>query len=216
MAKPLPDIYATLFDRIIGGAYPAGARLKEEQLGAEFEVSRTPVREALRMLAQDGLVEILPRRSAVVLGFTVDDVEEIYDIRASLEIQALRSAAANVSIQKLKDLRARLLEVSVTSDYHAHQAVDAELHNTLIEASGKKRLARILRQMFRLIQQFRELGFRDPALQAAALQAHLGLVDALVVRDLAEAERVLAGHIEASKRNAISLIVRGVSATATG
>ncbi len=207
----MPDIYSTLFDRIIGGVYKADTRLKEELLGAEFKVSRTPIREALRMLAQDGLVEILPRRGAVVIGFTVDDVEEIYDIRKSLEIQALRSTVQNLSIQTLKELRSRLVEASKSSDYHAHQAIDAELHNYLIETSRKKRLIKILEQMFRLIQQFRELGFKDPAVQAAALQAHVGIVDALAVRDLSEAERILLNHIEASKKNAISLIVRGES-----
>lgn len=186
MQRPMPDIYATLCDRIISGACPAETRLKEEQLGNEFEVSRTPVREALRMLAQDGLVRIPPRRSAV----------------------------QNLSIQSLKDLRARLLEASRSTDFHAHQAIDAELHNALIAASRKKRLTRILQQMFRLIQQFRKMGFRDLALQETTFRAHLGLVDALAVRDLTEAERILPNHIEVSKKNAISLIVRGEPANA--
>jgi DNA-binding GntR family transcriptional regulator len=214
MLKTMPDIYATLFDRIIAGVYRADTRLKEELLAAEFKVSRTPIREALRMLAQDGLVEMLPRRSAVVLGFTVDDVEEIYDIRKSLEIQALRNSVQNLSIHKLKELRSRLIEASTSSDYRAHQAVDADLHNSFIEASGKKRLIRILQQLFRLIQQFRDMGFRDPSVQAVALEEHMKLVDALAVRDLAEAERILASHIEMSKKNAISLIVRGEFAQA--
>jgi DNA-binding GntR family transcriptional regulator len=209
MQEPMPDIYATLFDRIIGGIYKADTRLKEEFLGAEFRVSRTPIREALRMLAQDGLVEILPRRSAVVIGFTVDDVEEIYDIRKSLEIQAIQSSAQNLSIQAIKDLRGRLVEVSRSADYHAHQAIDAELHNTIIEASRKKRLIKILQQMFRLIQQFRELGFKDPAVRELASRTHLDLLDSLSVRDLPEAEKILLNHLEVSKKNAISLIVRG-------
>ena len=209
MGAYMTDIYGTLFDRIIAGVYKADTRLKEELLGAEFKVSRTPIREALRMLAQDGLVEILPRRSAIVLGFTVDDVEEIYDIRKSLEIQALRSSVQNLSIEKLKDLRSRLVEVSGSADYHAHQAIDADLHNSFIEASRKKRLIKILQQMFRLIQQFRELGFKDPAVRVSASQAHMDLLDSLSVRDLAEAEKILLNHIEMSKKNAISLIVRG-------
>jgi DNA-binding GntR family transcriptional regulator len=206
----MSGIYATLFDRIIDGEYKAGVRLKEEALASEFAVSRTPVREALRQLAQDGLVEILPKRGAKVLGFTVDDVEEIYDIRKSLEIQALRSSAQYLSIQGLKELRVELQELAKSPDYHRHQEMDAKLHNYFIEASGKKRLISILQQMFRLIQQFRELGFKDSEVRDAASQAHFSLVDALSVRDLAKAEKILETHIEESKKNAISLIVRGI------
>jgi DNA-binding GntR family transcriptional regulator len=203
------DVYALLFDRMIGGKYPADHRLKEESLAAEFGVSRTPVREALRQLAQDGLVQILPRRGARVVGFTVDDVEEIYDIRATLELLALRHALPRLGIQGLKALREALVEVSRSEDPEEHQRVDARLHDYFIEASPRRRLASILRQASRLIRRFRDLGFRDPAIRARALEAHLSLVDALSVRDLAAAEQVLSRHIEESKKNAISSIVRG-------
>jgi DNA-binding GntR family transcriptional regulator len=142
-------------------------------------------------------------------GFTEDHVEEIYDIRKSLELQALRSSAQYLSIQGLKKLRAEVREVAGCADCQRHQEVDARLHGYFIEGSRKKRLIAILKQMFRLIQGFRELGFRDPEVGDTASQAHLALIDALSVRDLAGAERILLAHIEESKRNAISPTVRG-------
>jgi DNA-binding GntR family transcriptional regulator len=205
----MTDIYAVLFDRMVEGEYGADYRLKEESLAAEFKASRTPVREALRQLAQDGLVEILPRRGARVVGFTVDDVEEIYDIRKSLEVLALRSSLPHLGIQGLKALRERIVAVSRTDDFREHQKADALLHEYFIEASGRRRLIAILRQMSRLIRQFRELGFRDPSIRERASEAHLALVEALSVRDLAGAEDILTRHIDESKNNAISRIVRG-------
>jgi DNA-binding GntR family transcriptional regulator len=204
----MPRIYAVLFDRIVSGEYPPNTRLKEEELATQFDVSRTPVRVTLRQLEQDGLVEILPKRGARVVGFSVDDVEEVYDIRKSLEIQALKTSAAHLNIQGLIEIRSKLNEISRTSDQKQHEEVDAQIHNYFIQASGKKRLISILNQMFRLIQRFRELGFEDQDLRKSAYEAHLALIDAICLRDVNKATEILADHIETSKSNAVSLIVK--------
>ena len=205
----MADVYATLFERIIAGQYRADTRLKEEELAEEFGISRTPVREALRQLAQDGLVQILPKRGTRVIGFTVDDVEEIYEIRKSLEVQALHSSIPFLSIQGLKSIRDELLALANTNDPHLHESVDARLHNYFIDSSKKKRLISLLSQMFRLIQRFRDLGFSDPQVRKTALRAHLDLLEALSMRDLDKAEQVLKAHIDESKKNAVSLILKG-------
>jgi DNA-binding GntR family transcriptional regulator len=204
----MPHIYALLFDRIISGEYPPNTRLKEEELAQQFNVSRTPIRVTLRQLEQDGLVEILPKRGARVVGFTVDDVEEVYDIRKSLEIQALKTSASHLSIQGLLEIRAKLQEVSRVDDERVHEEIDARVHNYFIQASGKRRLISILNQMFRLIQRFRELGFEDPSLRKSAYEAHLALIDAICLRDVNKAADILADHIEQSKQHAVSYIVK--------
>jgi DNA-binding GntR family transcriptional regulator len=204
----LPYIYAVLFDRIVSGEYPPNTRLKEEELAARFEVSRTPIRLTLRQLEQDGLIEILPNRGARVVGFTVDDVEEVYDIRKSLEIQALKTSAPHLNIQGLLEIRAKLQEVSRIKDEKVHEEIDAQVHNYFIQASGKRRLVSILNQMFRLIQRFRELGFKDPDLRESAYEAHLALIDAICLRDVNKATEILSEHIEQSKLHAVSYIVK--------
>ncbi|UCD79235.1 MAG: GntR family transcriptional regulator, partial [Desulfobacterales bacterium] len=204
----MPYIYAVLFDGIISGEYPPNTRLKEEELAQQFDVSRTPIRVTLRQLEQDGLVEILPKRGARVVGFTVDDVEEVYDIRKSLEIQALKTSVPHLNIQGLLEIRAKLKEISNISDQKVHEEFDARVHNYFIQASGKRRLISILNQMFRLIQRFRELGFEDPDLRVSACEAHLALIDAICLRDVNKAVEILADHIEQSKLNAVSYIVK--------
>ena len=204
----MPSIYAVLFDRIVSGEYPPNTRLKEEELAQQFDVSRTPVRLTLRQLEQDGLVEIMPKRGARVVGFTVDDVEEVYDIRKSLEIQALKTSAPHLNIQGLIEIRAKLKEISRINDQKIHEEIDAQVHNYFIQASGKRRLISILDQMFRLIQRFRELGFEDAGLRESAYEAHLALIDAICLRDVNKAAEILADHIEQSKLHAVSLIVK--------
>jgi DNA-binding GntR family transcriptional regulator len=183
-------------------------RLKEEDLAQQFDVSRTPIRVTLRQLEQDGLVEIMPKRGARVVGFSVDDVEEVYDIRKSLEIQALKTAAPHLNIQGLLEIRTKMGDISRTSDPKLHEGIDAQVHNYFIQASGKRRLISILDQMFRLIQRFRELGFEDPDLRESAAEAHLALIDAICLRDVDKASVILADHIDVSKNNAVTLIVK--------
>src|SRR5262245_56256603 len=78
------QIAARLSERIVTGLYPPGQRVMEQAVAAEFEVSRGPVRESLRLLEKDGLVTILPRRGALVTKLSIDEVREIFDIRAML------------------------------------------------------------------------------------------------------------------------------------
>ena len=199
----MSDVYSVLFDRILTGYYPPDTKLKEEDLAEEFKISRTPIREVLNQLAQDGLVDKVPKKGTRVIGFSVDDVEEIYEIRKSLEIQALKYSASFLSIQGLKDIRAEIQNLQNSDDYVAHERVDAKLHGYFIQASGKMRLIRMLDQLYRLIQGFRDLGFKNPKTRERAVKAHLALIDALILRDIDEAVRVLEDHIEESKNNAI-------------
>ena len=199
----LEDVYSVLFDRILTGYYPHDTKLKEEELADEFNISRTPVREILNQLAQDGLVDKVPKKGTRVIGFTVDDVEEIYEIRKSLEIQALRYSASFLSIHGLKEIREELQNLKESTDFKEHERVDSKLHNYFIHASKKYRLIRMLDQLYRLMQRFRELGYRDPKTRDIALDAHLVLVDALILRDIEKAVQILADHIEVSKNNAI-------------
>jgi len=200
-------IYEILFNKIIHGEYPINSRLREEELAEAHNVSRTPVREALRDLEKDGLIEMLTNRDTRVVGLTVDDVEEVFQIRKVLETLALRFAIQNLSIGRLQEIRSEISRISESEDFLEHERVDAKLHNYIIEASNKKRMLAILRQLFRLIQRFRQLGFKDRKVRTQATQDHLALIDALVFRDLAKAEEILGRHIERSKINAIASIM---------
>ena len=202
-------IYETLFNKIIHGDYPINTRLREEELAETHQVSRTPVREALRDLEKDGLIEMLTNRDTRVVGLTVDDVEEVFQIRKVLEILALRFSIHNLSIGGLQEIRSEISRISESDDYLEHEKVDARLHNYIIEGSNKKRLLAILKQLFRLIQRFRQLGFKDKKVRTQATQDHLELIDALVFRDLVKAEEVLEKHIERSKIDAIASVMQG-------
>lgn len=201
--------YSKLFDRIISGDFQPGDHLREQDIADELGVSRTPVREAVRQLVEDGLVDFVPKRGARVVGFTVDDVEEIYDIRLSLELLALKYAEQLISLQRLKEIRADIVAAAASDDCPVHEDIDTRLHNYIIETSGKRRIISILNRMLRLVQNFRSLGFREEAVRRLATEEHLAFVDALSTRDSERAQATLKNHIERSKANAISQLVRG-------
>src|SRR6478752_9913203 len=96
---------ATIQARVLSGEFASGSRLRQESLAAEFGVSRTPVREALRKLQASGLVEMLPRRGALVRGPSAREVREAYEVRAELEGLAASLAATCIRDDELRRLR---------------------------------------------------------------------------------------------------------------
>lgn len=202
------DVYATLFDRIVSGELEAGARLKEIALSEEFGISRTPVRDALRQLANDGLAEIVPAQGARVVGFSADDVEDVYDIRMALELLALDLGGEALRLQPLTALREEIQRADKENDLQAHIEIDARLHRYVVESTGRRYLLHVYDEMGRLMQRFRHLGFRDDAVLKRATTEHAELIDALLVRDIAAARRILEAHIRNSKLSALAQLHR--------
>lgn len=201
-------IYSEILGKIMSGEFHPGQRLIEEELAAAYEVSRTPIREILFALERDGLVERSRYRGARVVAFTPDDVEEIYEIRKALECVAARTAARTVPLNELLEIERRLttLNESHTPDWNQSQAeLDFELHDRILSYSGNRRLSLYLKNISVLLQSLRMLGYRNNEHARQAGVEHLEIVRSLLRRDGATAERLLAEHIEISKRNALEL-----------
>ncbi len=177
-------------------------RLSDAALATQLGVSRTPVRQALTQLAQDGLVRVDPRRGFWTRIFTVKDIHEIYDLRATLEALALRLAAPALDASALErelDLlhavRARIAARPVALFLRC----DLRLHNLLIHASGNERLIRFLatlRSQHGLFQ-IRDTAYH--ARMAATLDDHERILQALVDGRVDDAAVALAAHIAHAK-----------------
>ncbi|MCK9618452.1 MAG: GntR family transcriptional regulator [Lentimicrobiaceae bacterium] len=200
----MTDIYTILFNRIIAGEYTVGKRLKEESLATEFNTSRTPIRSILQQLEQDGLIKIFPNKGAEVLPFSADEIEEIYEIRKSLELLCLEISLKNLSLQKLMELKKEIIENTNNEDIQLQTDLDAKLHSYIINSSGKKRLIDMLNQLSRLIQSFRGLGFVQKETKESTIREHIEIIDALCRRDIVFAKEMMSKHIENSKMIALS------------
>ncbi len=200
--------YTTLRSGILDGRYPAGERLGEIEVAAEIGLSRTPVREALRRLGSEGLVEVLPNRGARVRTWTVDDLEQTYELRAVLEGLGARRAASRITAEQLAELD-RLADEMVGCDpslghrppgeFDDLAALNARFHAVIVTASGSTRLADTLAGLVQLPLVMRTYRRYTPAALARSHAHHRELVDALAAGDGVWAESVMRSHVLAAR-----------------
>ena len=206
-SKPIREIaYETLKHAIITGELPAGARIVETEYADRMHISRTPLREALRKLERDGLVEYMLRRGVVVRAFTISDVEEIYTIRNCLEMLTLPAIIQNATEQDIKRLRDLLNEMDPLTE----KGEIAELsprartfHSELTALSGQKRIIRAIEGQDEYITRFSALSIAKEDRRAAAHHEHHRLVDYVEERNLPKFEELMRRHIERSKQTCL-------------
>lgn len=141
-------VYAMLKESIIEGRLRPHSKIQVDDIAGQLGVSRTPVHEALILLAVDGLVEVVPRRGSFVAGFTLDDIAETLDVRRALEVLACENAVRNVTSGDIDVLR-ELIDKMENSVAHAptaqqaarlHDAENLEFHQRIVKLSGNTRL----------------------------------------------------------------------------
>ncbi|RDI95402.1 GntR family transcriptional regulator [Meiothermus sp. QL-1] len=188
--------YIRLREDILQGLLPPGTRILEPELAQSLGVSRTPVREALQRLAQEGLVELVPGRGARVRVLLLEEVREVYEVRALLEGEAAALAAERASQAELGVLEALLstLEGLPKDDHTRQMQVDLEFHTTLVAAAHHKTLARIyeeLRSSLALVRGFQRALSQHPTTQAQ----HRAILAALKSRDPERAAQAARAHV---------------------
>ncbi len=195
-------VYRAIKDRILSQEIEVGCRLRDDDLAEQLDVSRTPVREASMRLAQEGLLEIVPRSGTRVRTFSERDIEEIWDLRVALEALAVRKAATSISPERLEYLRLmhKRSEVGIKADDTQFALeFDEALHRIILEASGNQRLQRIMATINDLVELFRNIGARTPFHRGYTYQ-HREILEALRDRDTEAAARALTQHLEMSKK----------------
>jgi DNA-binding GntR family transcriptional regulator len=206
------EIYTSILRAVIKGEYPPGHRLVEQDLATAYNVSRTPIREVLVALAQDGLVERVRNQGARVVRFTPDDVEEIYEMRQALECFSMRRATLAIPLNRLIALERRLKDLETARDdeawMHKQADIDLQLHSLIVSHSHNHRLTAYMENVTLLITSLQLIGYQNTEHVHSAAAEHLEIVRAIFKRDAILAEHLLAGHIENSKRHALELFLR--------
>jgi len=200
-------IYDMLKDQITSEELRPGQRLLDDQLASTFGVSRTPVREALARLSNEGLVEIVSRSGAYVKKLTREDIEEIYEIRRVLESLAARKATTFITDKQIEQL-SLLLEKAKHSgkdSYKAHIDLDIKLHDLILNSCHNKRLTSIMANLYTLIHVFRMRVGKNKEKGEQALKDHEAIFEAIKAKDAKKAEKVMMEHIEKSKDSIFNL-----------
>ncbi|MFG2248030.1 GntR family transcriptional regulator [Spirillospora sp. NPDC048823] len=205
MVRAVDRVHTRLRADILDGVHPPGTRLGEAELAEATGSSRTPVREALRKLEAEGLVEILPHRGARVPDWTPDDLEEIYDLRMLLEGAAARRAATRIEpgdtgrMAELCDLIERAAEPGDGQDLDRVAELNAEFHGIVRAAAASGRLTSMLSAVTQLPLVMRTFHRYSPDDLARSFAHHRELVAALRAGDGTWAESVTRAHVLAAK-----------------
>ncbi|MBE6938700.1 MAG: GntR family transcriptional regulator [Ruminococcaceae bacterium] len=205
-------VYAALEKGILDGVYPDGSSLTENKLSSELNVSRTPVREALFRLEQEGLVRIVHNKGAVVTGVSLADIRDIYTIRMQIEGLASRWAAERASDQQIKRMHEIVdLEMFYASktDIGQTRNLDSLFHSELYEASGSNPLRRTLSTYHSYIGRARERSFARGDRPVLAAKEHMGILDAIISKDGDLAEKLTREHISNALSNLLKSIDEG-------
>ncbi len=204
MADPLTSglladqVTARIRDMIVSGRFGPGAKLSEQALAAELDVSTTPVREAIAALRNEGLVHVKPQSGTYVFDLTVEDLDQLCALRAVLEPAALRLALHRPDCRLAEDLSAIVGQMRDALAQGAVQTcltLDTRFHQTIIDAAGNPYFARSYGLVSAKMAAMRYKLGRAPGHMDRAMAEHAEIAGAIRRRALPQAEAVLTGHI---------------------
>ncbi|HHT87511.1 MAG TPA: GntR family transcriptional regulator [Clostridiales bacterium] len=191
-------VYNSIREKILAGYYNENEELKENAIAAELGVSRTPVREALRQLELEGLVNIIPNKGAYVTGITKKDIHDIYTIRSYLEGLCAKWACENITNAQIEELE----EILYLSDFHARRShysqlveLDNKFHDLLYKASGSKILNHVLSDFHQYVERVRKITLSRPYRAEQSRKEHAAIVEAIKKRDKDLAEALAHEHM---------------------
>jgi len=198
-----PALAVELADRlrqmIVDGDLEPGGKVPEKTLTERFGVSRTPIREALKVLAAEGYIKLIPNRGSVVAELTIEDLEEAFPVIAALEGAAGELACRSASneeitaIRKLKDAMHTAFEAG---DMPRYFDLNQQIHGAILSAARNPILLSHHRKVAQLVQRARYQANRTPHRWAEAIVEHDAIIEALEGRDGERLGRLMKAHLE--------------------
>jgi DNA-binding GntR family transcriptional regulator len=201
---------AWLRQAIVARELRPGQRVTQEEVAARIGVSVVPVREALRVLEQEGQLTYRPRRGYFVTELSVDDLEEIYGLRALLEARAVRHALPTLddeALERMARAAQDCVDAASVADVAAELEANRRFHFAIIDAPGQPHLLRLIRVLWDSTEAYRALYYNAEAERLAAVEAHDRIMEAVRARDAAR----LIAELDAHRERALA-VLRGILA----
>lgn len=197
---PLRDVvFNTLREAILRGDLKPGERLMEIQLASQLGVSRTPIREAIRMLEQEGLAVTMPRKGAEVAKMTLKGMEDVLEIRAALDELASQLACERMTEEQLARLEDKkvIFEKSLkTGNVKAIAEADVNFHDVIYEATGNPKLVNMLNNLREQIYRYRIEYLKNADNYPILIKEHEAIYQSICNRNQDEAKVAIAIHVE--------------------
>jgi DNA-binding GntR family transcriptional regulator len=214
-----PRIYASLRRKIILGQYHPGQRLVEGKLAKSWGVSKSPLREALKELQHEGLVEAVPRRGYIVTPITIKQVQDLFDLRLILEREAAVRAARSANPGQLEGIRRFVGTPYVPGNLDSHSrflAQNKSFHLAVARLTGNQRLVAVLEHLLDELERLFHLGLDIKDRAQDMVHEHEELVAAIQARDLSAVARTIESQIENSRQMVLEGILAGSLAVNVG
>lgn len=196
---PLRDVvFNTLREAILRGDLVPGERLMELQLAAKLGVSRTPIREAIRMLEQEGLAITIPRKGAIVAGMTEKDMQDVLEIREALEELSVQVACDKITDEEIAKLRESMekFETSLKSgDIKRMAETDVEFHDVIYQATDNPKLINMLNNLREQMYRYRVEYLKNPSNHEQLLQEHEAIYRGIMEKDKDAVTEMIRRHI---------------------
>lgn len=202
-------VYESLRKVIISGIINAGERIVEKEYAEKLNISRTPIREALKRLEMENLVEYLPRIGAVVKRISVEDVLEVYKIRHNLEVLATASAMDNITKEEIKEIE-ELLDLTeqknMEGDVEEVIRLSAEFNLMIYKASRMKKLAGMITRIDEYLQRFRDISISENERREKALKEHGNILKAIKEKNKEIIDEFIKKHLQDSMEVVIAQV----------
>lgn len=198
-------IYGVARERIIDGTYAPGQRLTEQSFADEFATSRTPVREAMRMLAAEGYVDFKPNSGTIVRTWTLEQLLEIFRLRANLESEIAGYAARHITAAQIAELEVLQAQIELngfdsgTENASRVGKLNRRFHDIIAAASRQERMVAVLSKAIEVPIVHRTFRSYDAKQMQRSFYQHRELIDAFLAHDEEWASSVMRSHIHAAK-----------------
>jgi DNA-binding GntR family transcriptional regulator len=197
-------------EQILSGRYAAGSHLKEERIAEEAEVSRTPVREALRRLSTEHMVKFVPNQGAFVIAWEDDEVDGIFDIRIMLEGYSAYRAASRIDAEDIKEMESCADEIEKLCERHNKEnhrktiEYNHRLHSIIVEAAGSEHLRQLLVSLVEIPMLLKTIDRYSNKDVERSNHHHRELIEAFKAGDGDWAKNVMESHLRAGHRIYVS------------
>jgi len=199
-------VYQNIKYQIIRGTLKPGTRLLEEELSKAMNISRAPIREAFNRLEKEGFVTIIPRKGAAVSKITAQTIEDIFEIRESLESLAVKKSIGKISIEKLEKVgdgfKKFINKPTNAENCIQYLALDKIFHDILSKNCGNKKLIELLVNLQEQIHWLRNISLKRITF-AGSVKEHLAIIEALKKNDEELINEVLLQHLERAKKSSL-------------
>lgn len=202
-------IFRQMEGMILSGSIQPGERINESRIANLLGVSRAPIREAMRLLASSGILEMQANRGMFVREIKIREVDELYDIRAALDALAGEKAAESIDEGHLRVLEKWMREMAAcveANDTGAYFRANLDFHTAIVEVAGNENLLSIYEGICKRMSLFRRVSLSLPGQLSVSLQRHRLILEAITSRDPLRAAAVLRNHTLEAKKTLLQAI----------